>query len=71
MDCSLLELIKEIIVWDLRDIDNNAPMNWYRTVKSDPPNHRTRGGAEDAGIFFIRLVRTVEKRSPGNRKDYP
>ena len=33
----LLELIKEIIVWDLRDIDNNAPMNWYRTVKSDPP----------------------------------
>ena len=24
MDC-LLELIKEIIVWDLRDIDNNAP----------------------------------------------
>lgn len=64
----LLELIKEIIVWDLRDIDNNAPMNWYRTG-----NHRTRGGAENAGIFFIRFIGTVEKREDlGNQEaDHP
>ena len=69
----LLELIKEIIVGS-EGHRQQCPHELVSDRQVRPTgNHRTRGGAEDAGIFFIRLVRTVEKREVlGNQEaDHP